>query len=186
MPQERSILLGRRARLRPLEVSDAGAIQARFPQWEVVRYLSDSVPWPYPPTGAVSHLTRSALPAMEAGTEHHWAVERVEVPGQLLGVVSLLPLAKENQRGFWIDPREQGLGLGLDAAELVTGFAFERLDMERLELANAEPNVPSIRIKERQGARYVRSVPGRFVAGSFGMQIWQLSRQDWLTTRRHL
>ena len=37
--------------LRPLELGDADQIQEIFPQWEVVRYLSAEIPWPYPMDG---------------------------------------------------------------------------------------------------------------------------------------
>jgi RimJ/RimL family protein N-acetyltransferase len=181
MPQATPILRGGRARLRPLELPDADAIQRQFPKWEIVRYLGDYVPWPYPSDGALTHLTQSLLPAMAAGTEHHWAIERIQHPGTLLGVVSLFPLDESgNQRGFWLDPGAQGHGLGFEAAELVTAFAFQKLGMDLLKLANAEPNLGSVRIKERQGARYIRSEPGHFVSGSFPKQIWHLSKEDWL------
>ncbi len=31
--------------LRPLEIGDAAQIQEVFPQWEIVRYLLNVVPW---------------------------------------------------------------------------------------------------------------------------------------------
>ena len=37
-----------RLTLRPLQLEDAPAIQALFPQWEIVRHLASRVPWPYP------------------------------------------------------------------------------------------------------------------------------------------
>lgn len=40
--------------LRPLELSDAAAVQLIFPKWEIVRYLANKVPWPYPPDGALT------------------------------------------------------------------------------------------------------------------------------------
>ena len=40
--------------LRPLELVDAEQIQQVFPQWEVVRYLTDTIPWPYPKDGALA------------------------------------------------------------------------------------------------------------------------------------
>jgi hypothetical protein len=39
--------------LRPLEIGDAAQIQELFPHWEIVRYLLNRVPWPYPPDGAL-------------------------------------------------------------------------------------------------------------------------------------
>ena len=35
--------------LRPLEFADAAQTQILFPHWEIVRFLTKSVPWPYPP-----------------------------------------------------------------------------------------------------------------------------------------
>jgi ribosomal-protein-alanine N-acetyltransferase len=35
-------------RLRPLELADAAQVQILFPDWEIVRYLANKVPWPYP------------------------------------------------------------------------------------------------------------------------------------------
>ena len=50
--------------LRPLRASDAPTIQRRFPQWEVVRFLSAIVPWPYPPDGAAAN-TAACLAELE-------------------------------------------------------------------------------------------------------------------------
>jgi [ribosomal protein S5]-alanine N-acetyltransferase len=55
--------------LRPLGVDDAGQIQAVFPQWAIVRFLSRVVPWPYPADGALSYCRDVALPAMARGDE---------------------------------------------------------------------------------------------------------------------
>src|SRR5579863_228873 len=41
--------------LRPLELADASQTQLLFPHWEIVRYLSKTVPWPYPADGAHSY-----------------------------------------------------------------------------------------------------------------------------------
>ena len=38
--------------LRPLVLADAAETQILFPRWEIVRYLANHVPWPYPPDGA--------------------------------------------------------------------------------------------------------------------------------------
>lgn len=66
--------------LQPLEIGDAEAIQRLFPQWEVVRYLVDQVPWPYPPDGARNYLEQVAIPAMRQGKEWHWSIRTRENP----------------------------------------------------------------------------------------------------------
>jgi hypothetical protein len=54
-----------RLHLEPLRIEDADAIQAAFPQWEIVRFLSNTVPWPYPADGALRFIGDHALPAMK-------------------------------------------------------------------------------------------------------------------------
>src|SRR5947209_2342627 len=55
--------------LRPLELADAEQTQRLFPHWEVVRFLANRVPWPYPDDGALTYYRDDALPAMARGDE---------------------------------------------------------------------------------------------------------------------
>jgi hypothetical protein len=43
-----------RLRLVPLVKDDAPQIQAVFPQWEIVRHLAASFPWPFPDDGRLA------------------------------------------------------------------------------------------------------------------------------------
>ncbi len=60
--------------LRPLELADAEQAQILFPHWEIVRYLANVVPWPYPPDGAYTYYRDTALPAMDRGDAWHWTL----------------------------------------------------------------------------------------------------------------
>jgi [ribosomal protein S5]-alanine N-acetyltransferase len=60
--------------LRPLDLSDGDAIQDRFPQWEIVRFLASQIPWPYPADGALTFIRDKALPAIRQGTQWHWSI----------------------------------------------------------------------------------------------------------------
>ena len=71
--------------LRPLELADAEQVQILFPHWEIVRYLANKVPWPYPADGAHTYYRDVALPAIERGEEWHWSLRLKTVPGQLIG-----------------------------------------------------------------------------------------------------
>ena len=75
--------------LRPLELTDAEQIQRLFPQWEIVKYLANKVPWPYPPDGAHTFMRDIALPAIERGDEWIWTIRLKERPGSMIGVISL-------------------------------------------------------------------------------------------------
>ncbi len=54
-----------RLRLVPLVKDDAPQIQAVFPQWEIVRHLAASFPWPFPDDRASRYVNTIALPAAE-------------------------------------------------------------------------------------------------------------------------
>lgn len=55
--------------LRPLKLSDAEQTQVLFPHWEIVRYIRNAVPWPYPPNGAYTYYRDVALPAVARGDQ---------------------------------------------------------------------------------------------------------------------
>jgi hypothetical protein len=51
-------------------------------------------------------------------------------------------------------------------------------------LTNAEANVASRRIKEKQGAKLIDRVPKHYVSGEGIAEIWRLTREEWLVTHR--
>lgn len=48
--------------LTPLQLEDAPAVQQRFPLWDIVRYLNNRVPWPYPRTVRCATFRTSHCP----------------------------------------------------------------------------------------------------------------------------
>jgi RimJ/RimL family protein N-acetyltransferase len=96
--------------LRPLEMADAERIQELLPHWEIVRYLLNRVPWPYPPDGALQYCREIALPQMERGDAWHWTLRLSAEPSQMAGFISLVK-GDEDNRGFWLGLPWQGRGL---------------------------------------------------------------------------
>ena len=110
--------------LKPAELADAEQLQATFPRWEIVKYLNEKVPWPYPPDGAFNYLKAIALPAMERGEELLWTLRPKSTPETLIGAISLV-LPKEGEhaeenRGFWINLKWRRQGLMSEACDAVT------------------------------------------------------------------
>jgi RimJ/RimL family protein N-acetyltransferase len=87
--------------LRPLEVADAAQIQALFPHWEIVQYLANRVPWPYPEDGALQYCRDIAVPQAERGEAWHWTIRLIAEPEQIIGSISLIK-GEEDNRGFWL------------------------------------------------------------------------------------
>ena len=85
--------------LRPLVLEDAAQIQQLFPHWEIVRYLRNFVPWPFPPDGARKYFEEVALPAMEQGEEFYWTLRLKAEPECVIGLISLSTVEDDN-RGF--------------------------------------------------------------------------------------
>ncbi len=175
------VLQTQRLILRPLRSTDAPVIQKRFPRWEIVQWLDARVPWPYPVDGA-STFVASCLAEMTLGEKSHWAIVPRTGPADLIGSISLWPDdgTTRDQRSFWLDPEFQGQGLMTEAADTVTDYALRTLGWPRLTVSNAQGNVASRRIKEKQGARLIDLLMGRCVGGNTSLMVWQITHDDWM------
>ncbi|MBL8215967.1 MAG: GNAT family N-acetyltransferase [Bryobacterales bacterium] len=172
-----------RLRLRPLELADAAAIQELFPDWEVVRYLMATVPWPYPPDGARIYLEQAALPAMARGEEWHWTLRLKSEQQRLIGMISLKQ-GGDNNRGFWLGAPWHGQGLMSEACEPVTDFWFDTLRQPLLRVPKAAENIASRRISERQGMRVIGTDVREYVSGRLLTEIWEIGAGEWRQRRR--
>jgi RimJ/RimL family protein N-acetyltransferase len=164
--------------LRPVELADAAQIQSLFPQWEVVKYLANKVPWPYPPDGATTFLRDIALPAIERGDEWLWTIRRKEEPAALIGLITLAKHKTDN-RGFWIDPQWQGRGLMTEACDAVTDYWFETLKFPVLRVPKAIANEASRRISIKQGMRVIASAARDYVSGRLPSETWEITAEEW-------
>jgi [ribosomal protein S5]-alanine N-acetyltransferase len=171
--------------LKPVSLSDAPAIQRRFPRWEIVRHLGVRVPWPYPSNGAEAFVS-AMLREMEAGRRSMWGLWLKSGPNELIGVIELWPPdpARRDSRAFWLDPEFQGQGLMTEAADCVVDYAFDVLGWPCLWLGNAKSNRRSARIKERQGAVLMDEVPFKFVGGEELRQVWRIDAAAWRARRK--
>jgi [ribosomal protein S5]-alanine N-acetyltransferase len=182
MPNQIPELHTPRLLLRPLELSDAPQLQATFPQWEVVRYLNNKVPWPYPQDGAENYLRTMGLPAMERGDEWIWSIRRKAASETLIGAISLAKTENEN-RGFWIEPQWRRQGLMSEACDAVTEYWFEVLKFPVLRAPKAIVNEGSRRISVRQGMRLVSTGESDYVSGRLPSEIWEITAEEWRARR---
>jgi [ribosomal protein S5]-alanine N-acetyltransferase len=164
--------------LRPLELTDADTIQRVFPRWDIVRFMSTNIPWPYPVDGALTFIRDIALPAMQLETEWHWSIRPKTEPDRLVGVISLMDRLDEN-RGFWLDPDWQGQGLMTEASDAVTDYWFEILGRHVLRVPKAIANLPSRRISERRGMRVIATGDRDYVSGRLPEEVWEITRDEW-------
>ena len=171
-------LVTHRLELRPLELSDSPAIQAVFPQWDIVRYLAPRVPCPYPSDGALVFVRDVTLPAVARGEEWAWTIRRRQEPERLIGALSLMT-QKDNNRGFWLTPRWQGHGFMTEACEATLSFWFEVLGFDRLRVPKAAANAASRAISQREGMRLIWTGEREFVSGRLPAEMWEITAQEW-------
>jgi ribosomal-protein-alanine N-acetyltransferase len=182
MPITTPVITTSRLILFPLEIADAEAIQQLFPKWEILQFMTNQIPWPYPADGALTFIRDIALPAMRQGTAWHWSIRPRRTPEQLIGVISLRDKTDEN-RGFWLDTAWQRQGLMSEACSAVTDYWFETLERPILRVPKTAANVASRRISERSGMRVIKTEDRDYVSGRFPTEIWEITREEWFTRR---
>ncbi len=164
--------------LQPLQLEDAPALQTLFDHWQVVRYLTHHVPWPYPKGEALRYLREDALPAMQDGEEWHWSIRLLNQPDQVIGSVCMMD-EEDNNRGFWLSPPYQGLGLMSEVCVAINRFWFETLDRQVMRVAKSALNEASCKLSRREGMRLVSVQDAEFVCGTTQEQIWEMTREEW-------
>ncbi len=164
--------------LRPVELADAAQIQELFPHWEIVRYLRNVVPWPYPADGALQFIRDVALPQMERGEAWHWTLRLKSKPDQLIGCLNLRKGDGDN-RGFWLAPAWQRQGLMSEACVWASDFWFEALGFNVLRVTKAVENTASRRISEKQGMRLVGVKEKDYVCGRLPSETWEITAGEW-------
>lgn len=169
--------------LRPLELADARQAQLLFPHWEIVRYLSAAVPWPYPPDGAHTFYRDVALPAMRRGDQWHWTLRLKTEPDQLIGSIALIKGENIN-RGFWLGLPWHRQGLMTEACETATDFWFGVLKFPVLRAPKAIANIASRRISEKNGMRLVATEEHDYVSGRLPTEIWEITAEEWNARHR--
>jgi len=164
--------------LRALELADAEQAQLLFPQWEVVRYLANQVPWPFPPDGVHAYYRDVALPAAQRGDAWHWTLRLKSDPDRLIGSIALMK-GEEINRGFWLGAPWHGQGLMSEACEVVTAYWFETLGFPLLRVPKAAMNVASRRISKKQGMRVVATEERDYVSGRLLTEVWEITAEEW-------
>jgi RimJ/RimL family protein N-acetyltransferase len=173
-----SIIQGARVRLRPLAEPDLRTCVEWMHDREVTRWLASVGD---PPTLADEqewYDRRRADPDSVM-----WAIETEE--GRLIGNVELrlTPSARRAEMGIVIgDKSAWDKGYGTNTVRMVLRYAFEELELNRVDLTTDEENHRAIRCYEKCGfMREGLLRQHRFVDGEFGNTlVMAVLREEWL------
>ncbi len=87
--------------------------------------------------------------------------------------------------GLWIGEPFQGRGLGTEVIGELVHYAFEKLDISRVEADVFVGNLRSRRAFERNGFRLIRTVPAAVIKRGVPVDEWRmgLEREAWEARR---
>jgi ribosomal-protein-alanine N-acetyltransferase len=152
-------LYGRRVTLRPLVPTD-------FAEWSEVRRRNDAwlTPWEprRPPPPLDPSFNRDAFAARCSARDRDAATGvaygfGVFVDHRLSGEVNLNHVVRGAMQsgtiGYWVDQARAGRGLIAESVVVVAAFAFEQLDLHRLEICIVPRNRNSRRVMEKLAVR---------------------------------
>ena len=177
----------KRLLMRPLELADARQVQPLFARWEIVEFLNDKVPWPFPEDGVLSYYRDVALPAIARGDEWHWTLRLKQRQDEVIGAIGLMRSrdgSEATNRGFWLGTEWQGRGLMLEAVVAVNDFWLDVLGFEVLRTSKAVANKTSRRISEKTGMRVVGIGENCYVSGRWPSETWEITAEEWRAWRK--
>ncbi|WP_067436676.1 GNAT family N-acetyltransferase [Nocardioides jensenii] len=136
--------------LRPFRDGDAAALFAMHGNAHVLRYW-DSPPWTEP--SRAQRFLAACRQMADEGTGARVAMERVE-DGSFVGWCSLSrwnPDHRTASLGYCLDAPGWGHGYATEAARAVLSWAFDTLDLNRVQAETDTRNVASARVLEKLG-----------------------------------
>ncbi len=167
--------------LRPVELSDATEIEGYFNDWEIIKWLSTAVPWPYPKGGTLNHI-KDMIPLENV---YMFAIV-LKSSNQVIGNIRFTILKDRNtiyaERGFSLSREHHSKGYMNEASLAATKFIFNNTDAKEIRACNALENVASRKIKEKQNFVFqeTRTAKEPYHGGYTAEEIWVLKKEDFL------
>ncbi|HEV3155458.1 MAG TPA: GNAT family protein [Candidatus Baltobacteraceae bacterium] len=166
--------------IRLLRIDDAQAVYDA-----ITRNVEHLKPWMTWMDGLVDSVDVHAwIRNAEREAYHHTSFKAgILRKNRLIGFIDLHEIDWSNGHagiGYWLDRAHTGLGIMTQAVRLMTEYAFDALDLHRVEIHVATQNLRSRRIPERLGftlegiLRQVQQLRGTYVDHA----LYALLRED--------
>ena len=145
-----------RLHLRPFSLDDIDTLHRLWTNPDVRRYLWDDEIIPRETAEAV---VRSSLTSFQ---EHRFGFWVLTIPNEetVIGFCGLrfFDDPPEVEILYGLDPTHWGKGLATEAAQAILRYGFEQLGLTQIWGGTDAPNVASIRVLERLGMTYQKTV----------------------------
>ena len=164
--------------IRPLQLTDAQAVQRYASDERVAR--TTTIPFPYPADGGETFV-KEAVEAYANGEAFYFAIL---ADGELIGALDLRLIDRENRSlecGYAIAAFHWGKGITTKALSLALRYAFCGLGMDVVRSSCLRRHPASARVLEKNGFREtgeaVSKIP-KFKNEPF--RLFQLTKREWL------
>lgn len=170
--------------LKSITEKDIPSYEKYFIDYDVVRYLSNIVPWPYPEEGVRWFLENDIWPR-NGKDKWTWGIFLKVNKEEMIGAIEFYREGHPENRGFWLGKPFWGKGIMTEAVERINQHTFEDLGFEKLIFANGVGNFASRKVKEKTGCKYLYEEDATFVSSEFTKtEYWELTKEEWLKHRK--
>ena len=169
-----------RLRLRPFAEADADALFALHGNAQVLRYW-DSPPWSE--RARADRFIAACRQMAEEGSGARLAMDRAS-DGAFVGWCGLTrwnPVYRSASLGYVLDDAAWGHGYATEAADAVLQWAFDTLDLNRVQAETDTRNTASARVLEKLGFRREGTLREDCVVNGDVSDSWVygLIRREW-------
>ncbi|WP_417320798.1 GNAT family N-acetyltransferase [Emcibacter sp.] len=169
-----------RLRLRPFEPGDAAGLSAILSDWEVTRWLSTNVPFPFSEQDG-QEMIRARAADWDAGTGASYGVFD-PASGEQLGGVRVFAFDPVSEIGYWLARETWGKGYGSEILKAVASACFTHSPIEQIVAQTSADNKGSQRILEKAGFIHEGQTPDEFArcGHEHGCgEFYRLKKEDW-------
>ncbi|RCH56785.1 GNAT family N-acetyltransferase [Mucilaginibacter hurinus] len=142
------VLNGNGFTLRTWKITDAETLQKNGNDTDVSDFLLDRFPSPYTLEKAVAFINSKIN---EAPAINFPIIIDEEVAGVIGLEMRVDVYRKTSLLGYWLSGRYRGRGIMPEAVKLITGYAFDKLDIICIQACVLSKNSPSMRVLEKAG-----------------------------------
>lgn len=132
---------------------------------ESIEHVYPFLPWCHPEYSIDDSRSwiRSVEPEWKAGNQYSFAIYDSPAHNRLLGGCGLNRIDEHPvmNLGYWVRTSELGSGIAPEATRALANFAFEHLNVARIEIVMSVRNDASRRVAEKVGAAYEGKLANR-------------------------
>jgi len=178
------MIKGKRVLLRSFELSDLDEVVRHWNSMELRNLVGAADSGPASRNDEEEFIKRTWKQRQEKNA-FTFAIETI-ADGKLIGGISLMNINLTNRSAMLgisiYDPKKRGKGYGQESINLILGFAFRNLNLNRVELETFDFNKRAKKCYQKVGFREVGTKrKARFIDGQYrDVMIMDILRDEWL------